>query len=93
MKTGLEEIQQERNEQIHKHNRQVKDDVMNNPNEELKKAAVAMLTNDEFEFPEHWNFFRKEKMLNNKSYRQRLIVAGALIAAEIDRLNALEKLK
>lgn len=93
MKTGLEEIQQERNEQIHKHNIQIQHDVLKNQDEELKKIAIALLTNDHSEFPENWNFFKKEKLLNNKSYKQRLIVAGALIAAEIDRLNALEKLK
>ena len=93
MITGIEEIQQERNEQIHKHNRQVKDDVLNNPNEELKKAAIAMLTNDVLEFPENWNFYRKEKLLNKKTYKERLAIAGAFCAAEIDRLNALDLLK
>jgi len=91
-KTGLELIQEERNEQIHKHNHQVQHDVLKNQDEELKKVAIAMLTNDHSEFPENWNFFKKEKLLN-KSYIKRLVVAGALIAAEIDRLIALEKLK
>lgn len=93
MTTGIQEIQIERDEQINKHNRQIKDDVLNNPNEELKKAAIAMLTNDQSEFPENWNFFRKERLLDGKSYKKRLAIAGAFCAAEIDRLNALEKLK
>lgn len=93
MPTGLELIQKERNEQINKHNKQIKDDVRNNPDEQLKKAAIAMLTNDESEFPENWNFFRKERLLNNRTYKERLAIAGAFCAAEIDRLNALEKLK
>lgn len=92
MKTGLELIQQERNEQIHKHNRQVAHDVLNHQDEELKKVAIAMLTNDHSDFPENWNFFKKEKLLK-KPYKERLAIAGALIAAELDRLNALEKLK
>ncbi len=36
--------------------------------------------------PEGWNKELHNKMMN-KPYKDRLIIAGALIAAEIDRIN------
>ena len=40
--------------------------------------------------PEGWSFELFKKMCN-KPYKERLVIAGALIAAEIDRLNAIER--
>ncbi len=42
--------------------------------------------------PKEWDKTITEKMLN-KNYKQRLVIAGALIAAEIDRLELIEKNK
>ncbi len=37
-------------------------------------------------FPTHWNKIDTKHMVE-KSHKKRLIIAGALIAAELDRLN------
>lgn len=92
MKTGIELIQQERNEQIHKHNRQVKYDVDWNFSGQLASAAEMLLASeyeegiDSKSYPQGWSEHLCLKMLN-KSYKEKLILAGALIAAEIDRIQ------
>lgn len=98
MKTGIELIAEERQEQITKHGRTIKSDVRANNSEELATAAHALLgiypdaeeaDRTIGEFPAGWNNAICKKMAN-KPYKERLIIAGALIAAEIDRLNAIE---
>ena len=42
-----------------------------------------------FQPPNGWNIDLYKKM-REKPYKERLIIAGALIAAELDRLNFLE---
>ena len=42
------------------------------------------------DFPTEWQGPVMERAMA-KSYKERLIIAGALIAAEIDRLNAVKK--
>jgi len=49
-------------------------------------AAIKLLKGGQHPAPEGWNEERWNKMLN-KSDERRLVIAGALIAAEIDRLN------
>jgi len=93
MKTGLELIAQERKEQIEKHGRTVEHDVNENNNEELSLAALMLLSVDYEEgiddksYPDGWGEDLCAKMIG-KSYKERLIISGALIAAEIDRLQA-----
>lgn len=94
MKTGIELIAIERQEQIEKHGRTVEEDVEYNNIEQLRVAASALLTSSEEngndgQMPTSWNSFIAIKMCG-KSYKDRLIIAGALIAAEIDRLLATE---
>ena len=96
MKTGIELIAQERDEQIKKHGRTVKGDVKNNSRGELSFAAARLCPTDMWLFgnpveqvPSGWDKQVWRKIVA-KTYRQRLIIAGALIAAEIDRLNALD---
>jgi hypothetical protein len=84
--TGTEKIAQERLEQKVKHGYGVKGDVQNNSNNELADAAVALITQDVNKMPEEWDQTICNYMLR-KTYEERLIIAGALIAAEIDRLN------
>lgn len=88
MKTGIELIDQERKEQIEKHQRLIKDDAKYNDEGELIIAAVTLV--DEYpyldDFPSSWNRELCMKMAQ-KPKKERLIIAGALIAAEIDRLN------
>ena len=86
METGIELIAIERQEQIEKHNRSIEYDVDQNNNYELRRGAVALLEDDKTKFSGFWNSKICEKMIN-KSYKERLIIAGALIAAEIDRIN------
>ncbi|PHJ59269.1 hypothetical protein VF04_34990 [Nostoc linckia z7] len=94
MKTGIELIAEERQEQIEKHLYRVKDDVDHNGAMQLCNAAVHLLGqyscfdfDDTEDFlPSQWNAEIYKKM-TLKKYRERLIIAGALIAAEIDRIQ------
>lgn len=93
--TGVELIERERVEQQTKHGRTIERDVEENTGEQLFLGAY-MLMSVEFEegidsesYPSGWDKGICEKMLK-KSLKERLIIAGALIAAEIDRLQALE---
>ncbi len=104
MKTGLQLIAIERQEQITKHKRTIASDVHQNRDRQLAQAAatLASVPNDPFydnavrakaiheACPLGWDKKVWEK-LNRKDYKQRLIIAGALIAAEIDRLNVNEE--
>jgi hypothetical protein len=91
MKTALELIAQERQEQVVKHVRTVQKDVMYNCEGQLSQCAKALITlpNEHCagsDMPEDWDDDICYKM-SIKSYKERLIIAGALIAAEIDRIN------
>ena len=69
MKTGIELIAKERQEQIEKHSW----DITNNAdygNEELLKAALFCIDQKRFEFPFEWHPFFREKILNNKRIDQ-----------------------
>ena len=90
MKTGIKLIVLERKEQFTKHCRSVEYDVKRNSGQQLRKAAVLLISlNPQNSFPPGgWDENLWNKMCR-KSYRERLIIAGALIAAEIDRLNYL----
>ena len=87
MKTGIELIAIERQEQIEKHGRTIHYDIENNTDSQLQLGAEALLDNDFDKFPALWDDAICYKMLE-KSLKERLIIAGALIAAEIDRLQA-----
>lgn len=99
MKTGIELISAERQEQIEKHGRTIESDVQQNTMNELCDGARFLLLEtpaQEFELDEDMIHFMIPKTWDNelffkmyrKPYKERLIIAGALIAAEIDRLNA-----
>jgi hypothetical protein len=102
MKTGVELIAEERQEQIEKHNRTIESDVEQNDYYQLSKAAsILCLHEDNYgcnevdDFvedycPDDWKKELWRKMLE-KPYKERLKIAGALIAAEIDRLQSLLK--
>jgi len=97
-KTGIELITQERQEQIERHGRSIERDVIENANEELNHAAATLLFNGTKMIdgtavrldtcPSPWEVPLWQKMAS-KPYKERLIIAGALIAAEIDRLQSL----
>lgn len=93
--TGIELITKEREEQIEKHKYTTLSDKMVNAEQQLASAAQYLLeekTEDKDEIyllaalPYKWNAEIWQKMCN-KPYKERLIIAGALIAAEIDRIN------
>jgi hypothetical protein len=92
MKTGIELMAQERHEQLTKHGRTVELDVLLNTHCQLSDAASKLAVDDVGGYwptdtcPVGWNQDIWDKM-TNKSYKERLIIAGALIAAEIDRIQ------
>jgi hypothetical protein len=100
MKTGIELIAEERNEQITKHYRSVEHDVAVNKDEQLIRAANQLLMDNEIfgtdeqrmkvlmsMVPVGWNPDIYKKMIS-KPFKERLVIVGALIAAEIDRIQA-----
>lgn len=102
-KTGIELIVRERNEQLTKHQISVKQDVKNNSDNQLANVASILccpdydIYDDDGELldleefcPFNWNVNHFLKMIK-KPYKERLSIAGALIAAEIDRLNYEQK--
>lgn len=93
MKTGINLIEEERKEQLYKHEISIDADMLNNKDYQLSKAATVLATYDPSEWdspedcqPEGWDRFLWERAYH-KPYKERLIIAGALIAAEIDRLQ------
>lgn len=87
MKTGIELIAEERQEQIEKHGWDLRNDS-DYKDEELLKAALFCIDQKRFEWPFGWIVNFRSKIIR-KSRVDQLKVAGALIAAEIDRLNNL----
>ena len=93
IQAGAELIAKERQEQLIKHKRSVDYDVETNSKHQLSFAA-QMLAHPKCEVIDWeieitldgWNKDIWEKM-KNKDYKERLVIAGALIAAEIDRLQ------
>jgi hypothetical protein len=97
MKTGVEQIAQERQEQIEKHGFTVAKDILENNETELSYFAGLLCHSNCAEanaiayLPPKWRKDKKELCLKmiRKSYKERLVIAGALIAAEIDRIQKL----
>lgn len=98
VKTGIQLIAKERQEQFEKHGISIGLDIIHNSSFEkpLTKAASALTIEHgnglamETMKPSNWDAGIWYKMMS-KPYKERLIIAGALIAAEIDRLTAVEK--
>jgi len=82
---GCQIICEERWEEIFKHGWNLERD-QDYANEELLKAALFCIDQKRFEFPWGWMESYRTKILY-KSRIDQLKVAGALIAAEIDRLE------
>jgi hypothetical protein len=101
MKPGIELIAAERHEQIEKHGRTIELDLLQNQNYELAYAADLLCGPPTQEIDcctdllvmtilKDWDQSILRKM-TAKPYKDRLIIAGALIAAEIDRIQLLEE--
>ena len=92
MKSGIELIAVEREEQLSKHQCTVQGDVKFNDKGQLIYAARTLcqlsVSNAKNICPTGWDAYIWIRLLN-KPYKERLIIAGALIAAELDRLNAI----
>lgn len=86
MKTGIELIAEERREQIEKHGYDVRHDLDHESDGELIMAAQASILGNGAAFPAGWELSVVQKICD-KPVKERLIIAGALIAAEIDRLQ------
>jgi len=94
MKAGHELIAQERKEHFAKNEYTLESDKKHNSKGQLAKAAASLAylhVNDHSPTsrtypPDGWELKLWEKMCN-KDYKDRLIIAGALIAAEIDRIQ------
>lgn len=91
---GVELIAKERQKQIDKHGFTAEHHV-NHPEwyeeDQLSRAAVSILMPTKISLgPNNWD----RKWFSNlckRSKKERLVIAGALIAAELDRLDAIEK--
>ena len=90
MKTGIELVAQERQEQIEKHGITIEKDIEKNDGDQLRYGAMALLSGIEEDFPSEWETSLWKK-LESKTEIEQLIIAGAFICAEIDRLQALKK--
>lgn len=87
MKAGIELIAKERQEQLEKHGLTVDSDVNINTNGALLSVVKYLIDPLHSKWPKHWNVDYKEHLDNNKTKLEKLVIAGALIAAEIDRLQ------
>lgn len=91
MKTGIELIAEERRQQIENHYYTVETDVENNSKGQLIEAAWKTITGVGFSTPpENWDE-KIFKRIIKKPVKERLIIAAAWIAAELDRLNYIEQ--
>ena len=88
MESGIGLIANERQEQITKHRQSILDDINENLNGELLDGAISLLVSSKAK-PLKWDEERWQHM-RNKSYKERLIIAGALLAAELDKIIYLE---
>lgn len=102
MKTGIELITEERQKQIDKHGFTAEHHALNSEKwyskNQLQTASFYLLDDDataeqlKTRCPINWDmdwFYD----LNHRDRKERLIIAGALIAAELDRLNYIEEKK
>ena len=91
MKSGIELIAYERQEQIIKYGSVIDEKARENGRYQLAIAASKLLAfpaevpNYQIP-PTEWDIDVFKKMIE-KPYKERLVIAGALIAAELDRLN------
>lgn len=90
--TGLTLIMDERYEQIEKHGYTISSDLKFNGKGQLVQAARRLISVDDGYYPrppENWDSKIWSRMCG-KSKIERLAIAAALLAAEIDRLKSIE---
>lgn len=86
LRRGAELIQQERWEQIYKHGYDLRHDLQYKE-EELIDVALFCILRDNDLYPKTWNE-RFRDHLSTKTDKQRYIMAGAFLAAQIDLMEA-----
>ena len=95
MKTGIELIAEERQEQIEKHNWTPEHDDQHTDGALIKMAGILCVNGTDAQVHDNYGEFEsgsntwglENKLSGDKNKIHRLEVAGALIAAEIDRLQ------
>ena len=92
IKYGVELISEERGRQITDLGRTPDYDILNNPCGTLSGGAAFIITLNPIFFPTNWDQSFIEKW-DKKTEKERMIIAGALIAAEIDRIIADENFR
>jgi hypothetical protein len=83
--TGFESIAKERIEQVVKHRHFLDKDLLNTKGE-LVKAAMFCISLDGKLWPRTWDKIYRDK-IKAKSLEERYVIAGAFMAAEVDRLR------
>lgn len=83
--TGVELIAQERTVQIEKHGYTLEHDQEHDQGQ-LINAAESILSENAMHYPHDWDVKKLYRILLKDRVDQ-LAIAGALIAAEIDRIN------
>lgn len=99
-KTGVEFISKERRQQIRKHGFTIAKDYKFYSKGELKQAAMFCLEMVDKspihtpinKWPEGWDDYFRRTIINKEDF-EKIIVAGAFCAAEIDRLIYAERLE
>lgn len=81
--TGVELIAKERQEQIEKHKWNDTDYISG----ELVQAALFCMKPTVYVWPKGWSKYFKQK-IEDKCALDQLVIAGAFIAAEIDRIQS-----
>jgi len=94
--TGIEMIADERQSQIEKHGftaQRDADTYTESEDQDLIFAAVGTMLADDGNFPASWihNDWSFVQKICDKPILERLAIAGALIAAEIDRIMILQR--
>ncbi|SEW02158.1 hypothetical protein SAMN05428988_1334 [Chitinophaga sp. YR573] len=90
MRTAIELITAEREEQIEKHGYTVSKDKAAYSGEELLQGALHAINPVLFSLPIDWGNWFTEKVIS-KTEIERFTIAAALIAAHIDKLIAMKK--
>lgn len=90
MSNGIIQIAKERVKQ-QGNGRSAQSDEWINPDGSLVQAALYLLDFRRNERPSHWNEWLDKAA--QRSYKERVRIAGALMAAELDRLEHKENLQ
>lgn len=87
--TGFEKIAAERIEQVKKHRYNLRLDKTYKKGE-LVKAAQFCISLNANDWPRSWSKERRDH-IKGKSQEERYVIAGAFLAAEVDRLNNVDQ--